>query len=308
MKMSSSFIQRTCPCCGSAEHRPEALSERQAECLSLDALKPFWSGFHTERVFFSYHRCTTCGLLFAPVFFSDAQLQELYAQLAPNMEDVPGSAIESTQLGYFEMARSQAAKLTGGYLEIGPDVGHVSRIAAREGKFEHFWLFEPNLAVHEQLAASTQGLPHSLSHHMTDLSAVPDGTIGLAVMVHVLDHLIEPLAMLEQVWRKLRPGGALLIVTHNEDSLMRKVLKGRWPPFCLQHPEVYSPHSMREILGRAGYEQVIVQRSKNYFPVRYLAEQAGIALRMPFLGKLPLPKVPVGLRLGNIQTLARKAG
>lgn len=304
--MHSSFIQRRCPGCDSADHRPEMASDRKAEDATLDELKAFWSGFHTERTFFTYDRCAECGLLFAPVFFSELQLRELYAQLSPNMEDVPGSAIELTQRGYFEMARRNRVSMTGGYLEIGPDIGHVSQIAARKGDFDHFWLFEPNLAVHEQLAASALGKPHTLSHHMTDLSAVPDGTIGLAVMIHVLDHLLDPLAMLQQIYRKLRARGALLIVTHNEASLMRKALRSRWPPFCLQHPEVYSPYSMRRILGRAGYAPVTVQRSRNYFPVRYLAQQAAIATRLPLLGKLPLPRQSIGLRLGNIQTLAWK--
>ena len=140
---------------------------------------------------------------------------------------------------------------------------------------------------------------------MTDLSAVPDRSVGLAVMVHVLDHLLEPAAMLGQIHAKLRPGGTLLIVTHNEASLLRKVLGTRWPPFCLQHPEIYSPASITRLVTRAGYDGVEVRPSKNYFPVDFLVRQTAWTVGVR-LDRVPLPKVPLGLKLGNIITTARR--
>lgn len=302
------FLHRNCPCCGSASRRGEVHCRNRAEDMTLDALRPYWAGFHTERRFFSYHRCGDCGLLFAPVFFTDVQLQELYSQLAPNMEEeAGGDAITATQRGYFDEAVRQGAPLSGSYIEIGPDVGHVTRIAAERGTFDSFWLFEPNSAVHGALAEATLGRPHTISTDMTDLSAVPDGSVGLAVMIHVLDHLLDPVSMLDQIRRKLRPGGALVAVTHNEKSALRHVMGVRWPPYCLQHPEIYNPRSIVHLLRRAGYDAVTVTRSKNYFPLDFIAKQAvwtfGIRLE-----RVPLPRFALGLRLGNMLTTARIAG
>lgn len=301
------FLHRACPVCGSQDSRDEAFSRRRAESLGFEELRPFWSGL-TEKPFFSYRRCQGCGLLYNPVYFTDAQLSALYADMAPNMDIVANDSIVATQRGYFERARANArlanTRLDGGYLEIGPDAGHIVSEAARHGDFEHFWLFEPNLAVHGALAAAAGGRPATLSPEMDDLSIVPDGTVGLAVMIHVLDHMLDPLAMLRQIRAKLRPGGTLMIVTHNEQSLLRKVLGVRWPPFCLQHPEVYSPDTMRTLLGRAGYEGVAVERSLNYFPIDFLALNAAWAAGLK-IKRVPLPSTSIGLRLGNILTLAR---
>ena len=93
---------------------------------------------------------------------------------------------------------------------------------------------------------------------MDDLSAVPDGSAALVVMVHVLDHILDPKAMLEQIRRKLKPGGRVAIVTHNEQSLLRSLMGKRWPPFCLQHPELYNPRSITKLLNSAGYGSVEV--------------------------------------------------
>lgn len=297
------FQHRACPACGSRKSQDEVRSLRRAETLGFDTLRPFWTGLLKEKPFFTYHRCADCGLLFNPVYFHDHQLATLYAEMAPNMELVSNDAIVATQRGYFKRA-AEATRLDGGYLEIGPDAGHIVVEAARAGTFNHFWLFEPNRAVHGQLREAAGGRPATLSSGMDDLSSVPDGSIGLAVMIHVLDHMLEPLAMLEQVRKKLRPGGAALIVTHNERSLLRWITGVRWPPFCLQHPELYNPRTMRRLLRRAGFHDIAVERSLNYFPIDFLARAAawtiGVRLR-----RIPLPRKTIGLRLGNMLTLAR---
>jgi len=138
---------------------------------------------------------------------------------------------------------------------------------------------------------------------MSDLSAVPDGSIGWAVAIQVLDHLLDPIATLRQIRSKLRPGGALIIVAHNEGSLLRHLMSGRWPPFCLQHPQLFNPASIRVTLGRAGFDKVVVTRSVNYFPLGFMVRQAAHAVRLD-LRKLPLPSVSIGLKLGNMIVVA----
>ncbi|MGV3480175.1 MAG: class I SAM-dependent methyltransferase [Sphingobium sp.] len=300
------FMRRPCPICGATTAHEEVRSEERAETMTLDTLRPFWSGLFKKKLFFSYHRCADCGLLYAPVFFDGPQLADLYAQMAPNMDAVSSDAVAATQRGYFERAARQGSS-RGGYLEIGPDIGHIVAEAAQHGDFGHFWLFEPNRAIHDTLRAATAGRPTTLLTDMDDLSAVPDGSIGLAVMVHVLDHLLDPLAMLEQLRAKLRPGGTLMIVTHNEKSLLRTVMGVRWPPFCLQHPELYNPDVMANLLTRAGYADIAVERSVNHFPIDFLARQAAWTVGLK-LDRVPLPSRAIGLRLGNIITVATAPG
>lgn len=300
--MEHEFLRRPCPLCGTDDPREEVRSAQRAEAKSLESLRPFWSGLFKEKLFFSYHRCRACGLLYNPVFFDGPQLASLYSSMAPNMDLVTSDAIAATQRGYFEAAATRAA-LDGDYLEIGPDIGYIVAEAARRGDFGHFWLFEPNRAIHDQLRRATDGRPATLLPDMDDLSAVPDGSVSLAVMVHVLDHLLDPLAALEQIRTKLRADGTLMIVTHDERSLLRRVMGMRWPPFCLQHPELYNPTTIHNLLIRAGYGEVAVNRSYNHFPIDFLARQAAWTVGLK-LDRVPLPAFPIALRLGNMLTLA----
>ena len=298
------FPMRDCPGCGARAAKAEMVSDPPAETMTMADLRPYWSGLFREKPFFTYYRCEPCGLLYNRAFFDGAQLADLYSSMAPNMDLVPGPAIAATQRGYFDSALAGGAPVEGGFLEIGPDVGCIVDEAARRGRYDRFWLFEPNRAVHETLRAAAADRPVTLSADMTDLSAVPDASIGLAVMIHVLDHLLDPRAMLAQIRAKLRPDGMILIVTHNERSLLRGLMRWRWPPFCLQHPVLYSPETITRLLTAIGYVAVHVQRSRNVFPLDFLARQAMWAAGLK-TQSVPLPRWPVGLRLGNMLTLAR---
>lgn len=298
------YLQRTCPGCGSGDRAAEVASGRKAETLSLDELRPFWSGLFKEKVFFTYDRCSHCGLLYAPQFFDEAQLSELYSAMAPNMDVVPADAIEATQRGYFDTATKNLG-VQGSYLEVGPDVGYIVRMAATQGGFDHFWLFEPNHAVHAELEAAAGEYPSTILSEMTDLSAVPDESVSLAVMIHVLDHLLDPLHMLKQIREKLKPDGRIAIVTHNEHSILRTLMGIRFPPFCLQHPELYNPRSITRLIESAGYRAVEVSRSKNYFPVTFMVRQALYTAGLRVDASV-FPSKVVGLRLGNIMTTAKR--
>lgn len=296
------FRQRNCPCCGQTGSPAEMASIPAADLLPMAALQDAWEGIN-NKPFFAYHRCWQCGLLYNPSYFTDRQLAALYAQLAPNMDMVPPDQIRQTQQGYFEEI-AREADLTGSYLEIGPDVGHLVEAAAQCGQFDRFWLFEPNRAVHTQLRKAATPFPVTLVEEMFDLAAVPLASVGLAVMIHVLDHLTDPLGMVRQIAARLRPGGLLAIVTHNEASLLRALIGKRWPPFCLQHPQLFSPATMQGLLQRAGLQDVKVTSSANVFPAGFLVQQAIQGIGLP-ASKLSLPSFPVKLRLGNILTLAR---
>jgi hypothetical protein len=125
-------------------------------------------------------------------------------------------------------------------------------------------------------------------------------------MIHVLDHLLDPVAILRSIRTKLRPDGVLMIVTHNERSLLRSVMGVKFPPFCLQHPELYNPETITNLLKKADFGKVEVLRSKNYFPISFMIRQAGWTAGVD-LSKAKLPETPVGLKLGNMLTLASEA-
>jgi hypothetical protein len=275
-ELQLNYLERDCPSCEkpAALAAPDLRSEEAAETLGYPALKPSWHGFFQKKVFFSYARCPDCGLLFCPTFFQNPQLAELYSEMPDNTAGQPMSAMKRTQAGYFSFLEPHlrgAVPLSGGFLEIGADIGLFTELAVARNRFDRFHIVEPNRAVHGKLEQVLGARPHQILTDLFDLSAVPDHSIGLAAMIH----------------------------------LLARILRRRWPAYCLQHPQLFRPSSMRETLGRAGFRTLAVERTYNYFPALYLLEHglwaAGIKARG--LSKVPSPQLP--LRLGNILTLAR---
>lgn len=271
--------------------------------MSFESLIPHWNGFFKDKVFFSYSRCASCNLLFAPKFFDGDQLQALYRQMQPNMDLVPLEALQRTQRGYYEsMIRWSPPK--GGFLEVGPDIGLFTEHCASGDQFDDFWLFEPNIDVHEQLAHAVKGKKFQIIQDMFGFSSVPDGTVTAAVMIHVLDHLLDPVATLTELRAKMAPHGKLVIVTHNEASLLARLTREKWPAYCLQHPQIYSYESMKILMETSGFTVLEQRQTVNHFPANFLLRHGlwTLGLKVPHVPSLG--GILVSLRLGNMLTVA----
>ena len=301
---SSDYIHRSCPACGSEQRGQQTIStEQSAEDSSFEMLPKCWMGFFKEKIIFSYTRCEGCGLLYAPVFFSGEQLGSLYAQMPPNMDVVPMEALRKTQNGYFS-ALAKRLPLKGSYIEIGPDIGLFTENCRRMAEFDKYWLFEPNVDVLPQLTALMESQEHRVIHDLFNFSEVPDHSAGAVVMIHVLDHLLDPAATLKELCAKMHKDAILLIVTHDEGSLLPKVVGKNWPAYCLQHPQIYNKSTIRTLLEKCDFKVLEQNKTVNHFPIAFLTKHLlwGFGVRvkeMPSLGH-----AVVGLKLGNMMTLA----
>jgi SAM-dependent methyltransferase len=305
------YLQRGCPACGAEpiDAGWAMRSEPPAEALPFADLQASWRGFFREQKhFFTYRRCPSCAQVYSPRYFTPAQVADLYRRMDDNTAGLPEALLAKTQRGYFDLLGTEELRQPGGFLELGPDIGLFTREAIRAQAFDRHWMVEPNLAVHPALAALLQGKEHVLLANPAQIEQVPDASLALAVAIHVLDHLLEPQKFLALLARKLRPGGSILLVTHDQRSAIARLFGRRWPAYCLQHPQLYAPFSLQGSLERAGFQQVRVRRTVNYFPVMYLLRHFFFAAG---LGRVPLPALEawtVGLKLGNIAAIGRKPG
>jgi len=302
------YAQRArCPGCGEPVGRSrEAMhSEPRAEALSSEEHGKFLSGYDAKRVFFSYRRCASCALLYCPTYYSPAQLERLYGHQLENMAEVPLSARVRTQQRYVEMVAPETAP-DGDYLELGADIGIFARLCSERRRFGRYVLYEPNSEVREEIADRLQGLEYRLvAQNFAPTDMRPD-SVSLAVVVHVLDHVWEPAQMLRGLYQVVRPGGRVFIVTHDENSMLARVLGRRWPPYTLQHPQLFSAASLRQIAESCGFEVVRTVKTVNYFPLLFLLGAALKVLQISdrFMSRSTAPQI--GLRLGNIALLATK--
>lgn len=307
MTATEYFTRTACPVCAApvAGSTVAVKSDPAAESLPFGSHGEFLSGYTTQRVFFTYHRCNTCGGLYCPVYFTQAQLNQLYARQAENMADVPFAAREATQRAYLEILAGHD-RLAGNYLELGPDIGLFAGYCAEKGDYSRFYLYEPNREVHSALAERFHGRDALVSADQYRPGLLPKASLNTAVAIHVLDHVIDPAQLLRELYADMAPGGVLFLVTHNEGSLLAKILGRRWPPYTLQHPLLYSPGSITRLLERCGFHVLEVVLSRNYYPLTHLMQAAFTVAGLERIAPRFDHPFSLGLKLGNIATVACK--
>jgi 2-polyprenyl-3-methyl-5-hydroxy-6-metoxy-1,4-benzoquinol methylase len=83
---------------------------------------------------------------------------------------------------------------------------------------------------------------------------------------HVIEHVPDPIGLLRECLRVLKPKGKLVLATPNIASLGHRCFKEYWrglePP---RHLHVMSPAAMRRLLSRAGFEQVTVRTHSAHY-------------------------------------------
>jgi len=82
----------------------------------------------------------------------------------------------------------------------------------------------------------------------------PDNIFDAITMSHVVEHLHKPIATLQECYRILKPGGRIVIITPNTESMAHKRFKEFWMPLDTpRHLNLFTSMSMTLAVERAGF-------------------------------------------------------
>ena len=304
VEFNNAWQQRKCPHCGDANiSSPEVSSKIPAEALDFEEVRDYFIGIRDEQVFFSYYRCANCQILYCPYYFSEGQLDTLYAAMPDNLLGAEKSTAARTQIGYVDWFQPHVNQVQS-YQELGPDIGLVTQEIIERYKPSTVLLIEPNVEMHEELSKlETDSSKTKLFRHIDE---VDHTKVDLTIGIHVFDHLVNPSEQIHKIYAQTNKGGFIGIVVHNEGSLLRRVLGKKWPPFCLQHPQLFNQKSLELLLSKHGFEKCKIARSVNHFSIKHIGSMAIDVIGLPAILKKVLPNIEIPMTLGNQISIFKK--
>ena len=306
LAVNESWERRACPVCGSIRipFAPDSRAKKPAEKMSFSEARNYFIGLRNDQTFFSYFRCLDCKLLYCPWYFTKEQIAVLYSGMPDNTMGEDKSTISRTQSGYAKWILKDSVN-SDAYLEVGPDIGLVVRkiVSLKTPKKVSF--IEPNLSVRLELIESVKGI--SRVEIVDAIENLKSSEFTLIVGIHVFDHLLDPIQDLVALRKRANNGAHISVVVHNEKSTLRKLLNTKWPPFCLQHPQLYNPKTLKNLLHTSGWTVQEIDRSTNWFHVRYLVRNSLMIMGLKDSWSKMLPNLEVPTKLGNLITIAQKS-
>ncbi|WP_299784466.1 class I SAM-dependent methyltransferase [uncultured Roseobacter sp.] len=162
---------------------------------------------------------------------------------------------ESGQVRDFEPTRQVIRKLYpngGRVVEVGSGLGYLLRSFKDEG-----WDVlgvDPwrELPAHTQEIHGIETIPMTL-----EAAKLPDASADVVIMLHVIEHLPDPVETLREIHRILKPGGHMVIETPRYDTLMFKLLRHRERSVkCEGHTYFFTFDTLRRTYEKAGFSEV----------------------------------------------------
>jgi SAM-dependent methyltransferase len=230
------------------------LGEVPDRCLLCSASRPQKLFFRLGKWFWM---CTRCELIFVhdiyPEFLRDAESLNDPARLRPYSRSQPsGRRHPAKLLKEFECYRRRNR-----LLDVGCADGVFLSAASAAGWRCSGVDILPAIA---QMAREERGLDVRTGELFD--AGFADGEFDVVHMNEVLEHVVDPVELMREVHRVLRPGGLALLRTGNARSWSARLRGGKW--FYYQrfgghgHIRFYNPKAARVLAQAAGFASVSV--------------------------------------------------
>jgi hypothetical protein len=218
--------------------------------------------------------------------------------MPPNLVGDEQKIVEKTHEGYVKHIKKNL-RSANSLIELGADLGLVTGPLVKHFKINYGILIEPNIDVRTELMDSVGNKAgFEVVNYLSDIKN--DQVHDLFIGVHVIDHLLEPLQDLNLIRKKMKIGGKLFIVVHNQKSLLAKIMKSKWPPYCLQHPQIFDNKSIKNLLENSGYTNIRIKRTVNWIGLRNSLISLLSLLKIPHGILRLLPNISIPIIFGNI--------
>ncbi len=214
--------------------------------------------YRTSRDSFTAMQCRSCSL----VYLNPRPTFEEFARIYPSNYHAFG--FSESEFGFvFKARRRLEAKRLLGWCRNLPDQARIIDIGCGDGFHlellkdfgKKTWQLE-GVDADERAARMAHKRGLTVHHGLLENLALPQESYDLAILIQTIEHLAAPLQLLANVRKLLRPGGRVVIVTDNTDTLDFRIFKQRhWGGYHFpRHWNLFNPSTINCLAEKTGYE------------------------------------------------------
>jgi SAM-dependent methyltransferase len=256
-----------------------------------------------DRVHYRMVKCARCGLVRSDPVLDEATLAYLYKESTFDYEAETAN-LKATYGRYLAKLRSLSRRQES-LLEIGCGDGFFLEQALAQG-------YTTVRGVEPSEAAIRDASPVVRDQIVCDVmrpGLFRDGEFDAVCLFQVFDHVPHPEAVLEACRAALRPGGLILCLNHNVESVSAHLMKERSPIIDIEHTYLYSPATMRRIFEAGGFKVLKQGHVRNTYSVGYITHLVPLparvkAMALGTLQRSRVGKISVPVPLGNLYLIA----
>lgn len=147
------------------------------------------------------------------------------------------------------------------------DVGAGSGILVEEAHAMGFDAVGIEPSRNLQAKAAELGLPvyHGVLPHPE-----VQGPFDVITLIDVIEHVPNPVEILESVTELLAPHGIFVVVTPDRKSVAARIMQSKWWHYRVAHIGYFDPATLARALREAGMTETALRRPSWYFPGDYL--------------------------------------
>jgi SAM-dependent methyltransferase len=201
--------------------------------------------------------CAGCGLMYANPRRDSADVVLMADERDFDWRDVAPQMFEKEQVQLKDMAKTrllleQLHPSRGKVIEIGCSFGfQLNEFRNRGWEVEGV---EPN---HNSARHAQEALSIPVATSILEDAGIADESADVVVMLHVIEHIPDPVGTLREIFRVLKPGGHLVLETPRYDTLMFRMLgKRERSVACDGHILFFTSESLARAYSRAGFKKV----------------------------------------------------
>ena len=263
-----------CPLCGSEATSPRSYT------------------FEPHRVV----RCAGCGLWYLSPRLDEQAMLESYRDHSYFEGGGPGyrsyRSQEATLRHTFRrfLRALDARGATGGsLLEVGCAYGFFLEEASP-------W-FDLRVGTEFSAQAAEQARERADRIVLGGLEGLADERFDAAAVIHVIEHVYDPVAFLVQLREHLAPGGWAIVATPDMGGFWRPLMGRRWPFFKIpEHVTYFDRRTLRRLFAAAGYRDVQQVPYVSSFSLDMVAEKLGGTVPAAIADRaMPLPATTVAM-------------